>query len=142
MTIRPPVEQDYDRMAALAGQLGYESTAEDVRARLAAMRDGSQYAVYVAELPDGRLAGWIGVYVFRTVETDWCAEISGLVVDQDLRSRGVGQALLGAAEQWARGLGSDVIFVRSNVIRTRAHRFYAKNGFAMVKTQACLSKRL
>ena len=62
--------QDYDRMADLAGQLGYPSTGRQVRIRLDEMANSNHYAVYVAELPGGRIAGWIGMYVFRSVEQD------------------------------------------------------------------------
>ncbi len=140
--IRPPRPADLDRMAVLAGQLGYPCTAEQVRARLERMQDPAGYAVFVAELPGGQLAGWIGAYLFRTVETDGHAEISGLVVDEGLRSRGVGKALLEAAEAWARSRGCDLMSVRSNVIRGRAHAFYERHGYACTKTQKTFHKRI
>lgn len=129
-------------MAELAGQLGYPSSAEAVRTRLERMRDPETYAVYVAELADGRLAGWMGVHLFRTVESDPQTEISGLVVDEALRSRGVGRALLAAAEAWARARGCDTVSVRSNVKRERAHAFYERNGYVWTKSQKTLRKRV
>jgi GNAT superfamily N-acetyltransferase len=140
--VRAALPGDHDEMANLAGQLGYECTAADVRARLAEMLDPNDYAVYVAELPGGQVAGWIGVYMFRSVELDSFAEISGLVVDQQVRSRGIGMALLSAAEQWARSHGCKVISVRSNVGRDRAHGFYASNGYEHIKTQKEFRKSL
>jgi GNAT superfamily N-acetyltransferase len=139
-TIRPPRPGDYEQMAELAGQLGYPSTGPDVARRLADMRNADQYAVYVAELANGRIAGWIGVYVFRAVELDGFVEISGLVVDERIRSRGIGKKLLDAAEGWARSHGYDGISVRSNTKRERAHAFYRRNGFQGEKTQASLYK--
>jgi hypothetical protein len=68
--VRAPKPGDYDRMADLAGQLGYPSTRRQVRIRLDEMANSNHYAVYVAELPGGRIAGWIGMYVFRSVEQD------------------------------------------------------------------------
>lgn len=141
-TVRPPRPNDYDKMADLAAQLGYQSTKEEISARLAEMQDSSQYAVYVAELPGGRIAGWIGVHVFRSVETNPCAEISGLVVDQQIRSRGIGKILLRTAENWARSRGCDAVSVLSNVKRDRAHRFYTNNGYELVKTQMSFRKRV
>jgi len=129
-------------MADLAVQLGYESTGEEVHERLTHMQDPNRYAVFVAELPGGQITGWIGAYLFRSVETDSCAEISGLVVDQDMRSHGIGKILLDAAEEWARRIGCDAISVRSNIKRDRAHRFYAKNGYEHVKTQKTFRKTL
>ena len=100
--VRLPQLGDYDRMADLAGQLGYKCTGRDVRERLGEMQDSDQYLVYVAEFPGGEIAGWIGAYVFRSVETGSCAEISGLVLDREVRSRGIGKLLLDAVEEWAR----------------------------------------
>ncbi|HEV2447182.1 MAG TPA: GNAT family N-acetyltransferase [Candidatus Sulfopaludibacter sp.] len=142
MRIRPPVPADYGAMAELAGQLGYPCTVRELRARLAGLKDPRQYAVFVAEAPDGQVSGWIGVYIFRSVETAPCAEISGLIVDRGRRSRGIGQLLLDAALKWARRRGFAEIAVHSNVIRRRAHRFYERHGFHHVKTQKLLSKRL
>jgi len=134
-TVRMAQPGDCDPMADLAVQLGYECSGDEVSDRLNHLRDPRQYVVLVAELPGGKLAGWIGAYLFRCVETGSCAEISGLVVDQNLRSRGIGKVLLDAAEGWARRIGCNTISVRSNIKRDRAHRFYLNNGYQQVKTQ-------
>jgi GNAT superfamily N-acetyltransferase len=138
--VRPPTPSDYDKMADLAGQLGYECTGAQVRARIDGMRDLNEYAVYVTELAGGQIAGWIAVYTFRAVALDSFAEISGLVVDQQIRSRGIGRALLAIAEQWARSRGCSTISVRSNVTRERAHQFYTRNGYEHIKTQKLFEK--
>jgi len=140
--VRPAQPYDCEAMADLAGQLGYECTAEEVRKRLRDMQDSNQYTVLVAEFPECEIAGWIGAYLFRSIETGSCVEINGLVVDESIRSRGIGRILLGAAEEWARNIGFDVISVHSNVTRDRAHRFYTKNGYEQVKTQKEFRKRL
>ena len=140
--VRPAQPCDCDAMADLARQLGYECTGEEVRKRLSDMHDGNHYTVFVAELVGGKIAGWIGAHVFRSVETATCAEISGLVVDEGLRSNGIGKMLIDAAEQWARRVPCQAISVRSNVKRDRAHRFYTNNGYEHVKTQKEFSKNL
>jgi len=141
-TVRTAQPCDCERMAFLAGQLGYPSTGEEVRKRLSQMQDANQHAVFVAELPAGQIAGWIGLYVFRAVELETAAEISGLIVDEDIRSCGIGKTLLDAAEGWARSIGCNAISVRSNVTRDRAHRFYVANGYEHVKTQKELRKKI
>ncbi len=140
--IRTAQADDCEAIAYLARQLGYECSAEEVRKRLDDMQDATQYLVLVASLPEGQIAGWIGAYVFRSVETGSYGEISGLVVDQRIRSRGIGKTLLAAAEEWARTLGYDVISVRSHVMRNRAHRFYQRNGYENVKAQKEFHKSL
>lgn len=139
--IRHPQQGDHRQIADLATQLGYPSADEQIVSRLAGMAD-EDHAVRVAELPNGEIAGWVAVYIRRSVEADPAALISGLVVDGTTRSRGIGKMLLAAAEEWARCRGCHAIFVASNVIRSRAHTFYRNNGFTDVKTQGTFIKQL
>lgn len=129
-------------MAELAEQLGYRSTPQEIESRLASMQDGKQYAVYVAVLNEGEIAGWIGAYVFRSVELNLSVEISGLVVEQKVRSCGIGKLLLDAVERWALKGGCETITVRSKVERHDAHRFYEQNGYEWTKTQKSFRKTL
>ena len=140
--VRPARMCDCSGMAELAGQLGYQCTPEEIGERLKDMQELNQYGVFVFELPKGQLAGWIGVYLFRSVETGTWAEINGLIVDHRMRCQGIGKALLNAAELWARSVGCQTISVRSNVTRDRAHRFYEGNGYGHVKTQKEFHKGL
>jgi GNAT superfamily N-acetyltransferase len=142
VAIRAPQPRDYARMADLAGQLGYGSVEEEIARRLTGMKESPDHAVFVAETPDGEVAGWIGVFLFRCVEADPRAEISGLVVDQRARSLGIGRLLLGRAEDWAREKGCVAASVRSNVIRERAHTFYERHGYKLIKTQKSFRKSL
>jgi GNAT superfamily N-acetyltransferase len=140
--IRAAMPEDFPQIAELAGQLGYPSTVEDIARRFEAMKNSADHDAFVAELSDGRIGGWVGVFVLRTVESDACVEISGLVVDERCRSRGVGLQLLERAEQWAREKGCRAVRLRSNVIRTRAHAFYERHGYEHVKTQKAFRKNL
>jgi len=63
------------------------------------MRDPCQYAIYVAELPGGQIAGWVGAFIFRSVETGSGAEISGLILYEQVRSRGIGKILISTVEE-------------------------------------------
>ncbi|MGH9745743.1 MAG: GNAT family N-acetyltransferase [Candidatus Acidiferrales bacterium] len=142
VTIRPASAADYPRIAELAGQLGYPSTADDIARRLAGMNVGGEHAVFVAQMADGSIAGWIGTFVYRSVEADARVEISGLVVDERHRSQTVGRFLLERAEAWTRGKGFSATGLRSNVIRERAHAFYERQGYEHTKTQKSLRKKL
>lgn len=140
--IRGARPADHARMAELAGQLGYPATGEDIARRLRGMENSAEHAVFVAELAGGEIAGWIGVFLYRAVEIDPRAEISGLVVDERFRSQGVGLELLERAEQWAREKGCTAAGLRSNVIRSRAHAFYERNGYEHFKTQKSFRKQI
>jgi GNAT superfamily N-acetyltransferase len=140
--IRAAQASDHARMAELAGQLSYPSTPEEIARRLQGIQQTAEAAVFVAELAGGEIAGWIAVFVYRTVEADARAEVSGLVVDERFRSQRVGEHLLARAEEWAREKGCQAIGLRSNVIRERAHAFYERHGYTHVKTQKSFRKQL
>lgn len=140
--VRPALPTDENAIAALAEQLGYPCTGAEVRKRLDDMKDPAQYSAFVAVGPHGEVVGWIGAYVLRAVELAPFAEISGLVVDRTLRSRGIGKTLVKAAEDWASSIGLSVISVNSNITRERAHRFYVSNGYELAKTQNTFCKNI
>jgi GNAT superfamily N-acetyltransferase len=133
---------DYPRMAELAGQLGYPSSSDDIARRLAGLITTGEHVVFVAQLADGTIAGWIGAFVYRCVEADARVEISGLVVDERFRSKAVGRFLLDRAEKWAGEKGFGATSLRSNVIRERAHAFYERLGYEHTKTQKSFRKKL
>jgi GNAT superfamily N-acetyltransferase len=133
---------DYARIAELAGQLGYPSTADEIARRLAGMSASDEHAVFVAQSADGAIAGFLGAFVYRAVEADARVEISGLVVDERYRSQAVGRFLLERAEAWAREKGYEATSLRSNVIRERAHAFYERQGYEHTKTQKSFRKKL
>ena len=140
--IRPARPGDEERIAALARQLGYPSTAEEIRRRMEPLSGDSGHAVFVADLPDRPVAGWVHVFRLATVESDPRAEVGGLVVDEACRGKGVGRRLMERAEAWARNSGCPTVSLRSNVIRAEAHRFYLGLGYAIVKTQHAFRKTL
>jgi len=139
--IRRAAAPDCPRLAALSTELGYPMTPGEAAARLAALAEHPDHAILVAA-PGGRVEGWIQVSLPRIFETPKTAEIAGLVVDPEMRSRGLGSALVHAALDWAAAQGCRAVRVRSNVIRERAHAFYRREGFREIKTQKVLEKTL
>jgi GNAT superfamily N-acetyltransferase len=139
--IRSPRAADYSRLAQLAGQLGYPSTAAEIAKRLGGMEGARECAGFVAQVR-GEVVGWIGVFIYRCMEADARAEINGFIVEERVRSQGVGSQLLARAEEWARQQGCSTIGLKSNVIRERAHKFYERLGYKVVKTQKAFRKDL
>jgi GNAT superfamily N-acetyltransferase len=140
--VRVAKPEDFARVAELAGELGYPSKTEEIARRIDGMKNSSEHAAFVAQLSNGEIAGWVGVFVYRAVEADARAEVSGLVVDARFRSKQVGLRLLERAEQWAHEKSCKVVGLRSNVIRDRAHAFYERNGYEHRKTQKSFRKNL
>jgi len=141
VTIRLATIDDAEAVARLSDQLGYPSTEEETTRRLLQVNGQSGHAVYVAEA-DGRLVGWVHVFVNHSLLADTPAEVAGLVVDENHRGRGVGRVLMQQAERWAQERGCRSVRLRSNVLRSRAHLFYEKLGYRVIKSQKAFCKDL
>ena len=140
--LRPACIEDAAEIARLAGELGYPVAADVMQARLQALLSLPQHRIVVARGEHDGLLGWIAVECRLTLESGERIEIVGLVVDAAVRGTGLGRALVADAERWALALGFDAIGVRSNVAREGSHPFYARLGYARVKTQHAYSKPL
>lgn len=140
--VRPMQTADAEAVAALSGQLGYPSSGADIVRRFQNIAARPDAAVFVAEADSGRVVGWIHVHRVHVLETDDHAEIGGLVTAEGMRGRGVGRALLEAAEGWAAQAGCRTMRVRSQIFRTEAHGFYEHLGYEYIKTQRNFGKRV
>jgi GNAT superfamily N-acetyltransferase len=129
VTVRAAGEADVEAITALMEQLGYPSTAEQVRARLERSAGEADYHALVAEA-DGAVVGFVGVIRGWSWTSDerW-ARVMSMVVNAGVRGRGVGAALLRAAEAWARAQGADSIHLTTATRRAGAHRFYERLGY-------------
>jgi GNAT superfamily N-acetyltransferase len=141
-TIRLASPRDAKRIAVLCHQLGYPTTQEEAQRRLNQIQQEEHHAVYVAELSNGHVVGWVHVYVGQLLVKDRQAEIGGLVVDEGYRRCGIGQLLMQQAEQWARAKECWAVYLRSNIVRKGAHVFYERIGYSDVKTQLAFRKVL
>jgi N-acetylglutamate synthase-like GNAT family acetyltransferase len=141
LQIRPAEPRDAAALTGLTRELGYEATEEQILRRLRELSGSSHDAVFVADAGD-ECTGWIHVCVLRLLESESFSEIRGLVVTERLRGTGVGAALIGHAERWARERGSPKIRVRTNRKRLRTHEFYAKRGYEEAKEQKVFEKLL
>lgn len=135
--------EDAAALADLSTQLGYPADALAIAARLGCIRDDANAGeVFVAIDAQGVVVGWTHVARRLNLEEEPFAELAGLVVDHAVRGRGVGKALLCAAEEWARTHDCTRQRVRSNVIRERAHGFYVRAGYFKRKRQVVFDKPL
>lgn len=140
--VRVAGKRDAEAIAHLAGQLGYPSTAKQVRERLEALEKLPQNAAFVATARGGEVVGWIQLSEVCSLDADARAEIASLIVDAENRSSGVGRLLVERGEAWARDRGLNIIGVHSNVVRERAHRFYERLGYVVIKSQEVFRKTL
>jgi GNAT superfamily N-acetyltransferase len=102
--------------------------------------EGEGRVVLVAEL-DGAVIGCLSTSIMRVLHRPApVGRISMMVVDEALRSRGIGAQLVRAAEAALAAQGCYMVEVTSNMRRTEAHRFYERLGYA--RTSVRLAKEL
>jgi len=141
--IRRAELSDAAEVARLAGLLGYPASAESTHSRLMRLLDSPTDLVLVAEgVEPVRMIGWIHSALSQHLESEYRAEITGLIVDGDFQRKGVGRGLVERAEAWAREQGVHEISVRCRTTRPDAHSFYETLGFAVTKTQVVFRKRI
>jgi GNAT superfamily N-acetyltransferase len=140
VTVREALEGDAERIAALAHQLGYKVNNAHVRSTLETR--SADYEIFVAVVARAGVVGWIGVRARQTLTNSRRAEVEGLVVEDEYRGTGVGKRLLERAERWGREHDCVVLRLLTNVVRERAHRFYEREGYELLKTEHLFEKHL
>jgi GNAT superfamily N-acetyltransferase len=139
--VRPARTDDAHAIARLAGQLGYPTSDGELAARLPGVAANRDAVVLVVSAPNG-VHGWIHVELKRSLLAPLTAQVMGLVVDERRRNEGIGAALLEAGEAWARERGCRAMLVGTRVTRERAHRFYRREGYELLKTSHFFEKAL
>lgn len=140
--IRTAQAGDVQAIAALASELGYPSTADDIARRLPVLLESAEHLVIVAVEESDGVIGWLHAVLRRKLETENFVQVAALVVSTHHRSQGTGARLLESAEAWALESGVSLIRLSSNVARERAHAFYIREGYGIIKTSHQFSKRL
>jgi len=132
---------DATAVAALCAELGYQRFADEISDWITSLHViGAERTAFVA--CSSGVVGWIEISIARHLQSEPYALIGGLVVKQEVRSRGVGRLLCAQAEEWAREIGVSTIRVTSRHTRADAHRFYLRDGYAQLKTSLVFSKSL
>jgi len=130
IVVRDAASNDGDALARLCTQLGYPADSEMMPARLARLSADPNARAFVA-IDGGDVIGLVTVHVRHTMNHEApIAQITLLVVDQAVRTRGAGRALVEAVERWARTQGVHRIAVTTALDRAGAHAFYERIGYA------------
>jgi len=110
-------------------ELGYRVTDESIRQKLLAISDSVDDVVLVAVV-DQRVVGCISLHAFLMLHVEGrLGRITSFVVTSQVRSQGVGAALLEAAHGWFESVGCTKFELTSGDQRTRAHQFYESHGY-------------
>lgn len=128
--IRNAVIGDAEPIGELITELGYPTTSEAMRSRLAPILADPLYATFVAET-DGNVVGVGGAVLSWYYEKDglYC-RLAALSVSPMVRGLGIGGQLVQAIEDWAVAQGAREMFVNSSLHRVDAHRFYERWGYS------------
>lgn len=138
MKIRDATPADLPALCELCAQLGYPGTPESIGANLRGILGRPERALLVAE--DGQVIGFADVSICRRLVHAPIAELDSLSVLDTARNRGIGRALLAAAEAWARAQGLRGVALSSRVTRHDAHRFYEREGYTRIKDAGMFEK--
>lgn len=140
ITLRPAVEDDAERIAAIFTDEGYPAGSPDIVERLA--RFASPHSQVIVADHDGEVLGFIALHALPRFEhSDRVIRVMALVVDAGARDRGVGHLLMGEAERIGRELGAAFAEVTAGHHRPEARRLYEDLGYD-ASVAAYLRKRL
>ncbi len=135
MEIVPEATQELcEALQRLIPQLGAHKippTSEELNALI--QSEASQ--LLVARDPDenGSIVGILCLTVYR-VPTGLRSIIEDVIVDESMRRRGIGEALMRRAIELAREAGAEGVSLTSNPGREAANKLYQSMGFELRKT--------
>ena len=140
--IRPAVIADSGDICGLnARELGYDYPQEKTREKLEGLLESASDKVFVAEC-GGQVGGYIHACDYDVLYAPHMKDRRGSAVSSDHRRKGIGKALMSAAEQWAVETGAEGIRLVSGRTREGAHAFYRRIGFTGGKEQLNFKKYL
>jgi GNAT superfamily N-acetyltransferase len=127
--IRPAAEGDAPEVARLLTALGHPTAPEELAARWPGWRAAGNTALVVPRA-DGTLAGVATLHQMAVLHRPRpVGRITALVVDESARGRGIGRALVAAAEAALTDAGCGLLEITSNLRLADAHAFYDRLGY-------------
>lgn len=128
--VTDPSRTDVDDFARLLPGLSKVSPPD--HATLLAIAAAPGTSLLVARL-DRRMVGALTLVVFR-IPTGLRALVEDVVVDEQVRGRGIGAALVAEALRLAGDAGARSVELTSRPAREAANRLYARSGFIRRET--------
>jgi len=124
----------YEALQRLVPQLGVHKIPP-TWAELAELLKSESSTILIARQPDesGPIAGVLSLTIYR-VPTGLRSIIEDVIVDENMRRRGIGEALVQKAIDLAREAGADGVSLTSNPEREAANQLYQSMGFELRKT--------
>jgi ribosomal protein S18 acetylase RimI-like enzyme len=127
--LRAALPEDVDQIVPLLDQLGYPTSAADVRTRLARLDADPGGSVLVA-VEGGDLVGLATTHLRSNLQREGpTCRLTALVVDASARGQGVGRELLEAVVADAERQGCERVEVTLRPERQAAEALYRSAGF-------------
>jgi GNAT superfamily N-acetyltransferase len=125
LKIRRAVARDAPALSRLLHEVGFPSSSSEVAKRLKSLPN----PVFVA-VRNRKVIGLLTTNIMPVLHRPTAVgRLSALFVSKQERSRGVGRALVAAAEQYLKSVGCALVEVTSNLRLKDAHAFYEHLGY-------------
>src|SRR6266513_370369 len=132
LTVRRAETEDAAAIASCLAALGYGTSAALVAEKVSTLMGSSSDTVLVADYPTNGIVGVISVHVFPLFHAAGnLARLTALAVVPGHQRKGVGRALVAAAEAFAWQRDCRRVEVTSGDHREDAHTFYRAVGYEM-----------
>jgi ribosomal protein S18 acetylase RimI-like enzyme len=132
--ITEPTEELYNALRHLIPQMGIHKIPPS-HEELSTLLKTPGAMLLIAREPDenGEIIGVLSLTIYR-VPTGLRSIVEDVVVDEKMRRRGIGEALVRYAIDLAREAGANGVSLTSNPQREAANRLYQSMGFELRKT--------
>ena len=130
LTIRTAQSADADILQSLYRQLVDDENVRATASQIDILEDDARTRLLVCEI-EGRVRGTVLVRLCADAmyAEQPFAVVENLVVDQECRGNGIGQALLREVERFCLSRNCSKMMLLSSASRVDAHRFFEQVGF-------------
>jgi aminoglycoside 6'-N-acetyltransferase I len=145
MLVRPYRDADWAEWLRMSHALFPAESAESLTSGMRDFRARRDAEVFVVDRDDGRLAGFVeaGSRPYADgCDTSPVGYVEAWFIDDDVRRRGWGRALLAAAEDWARAQGYSEMASDALIDNVVSHQAHEAAGYAEIERLVVFRKTL
>ena len=130
ITVRELVTEELPLILPLIERHNPRIDPAELRRRLEAMIPHGYHCI--AAFDGGRIVGVAGYWLGARFYCGEYMDVDNVVVDESIRSRGIGLKLMEWLHAKARELGCKVVMLDSYVTLARAHKFYFRQDYEIL----------